>query len=69
MNIPLYAKKVISIIEFIILCKNPPFYELNKIFQKRLFAWRFKIISSRPLFAIIFMTKILISGPYSILTG
>ena len=33
-------------------------------------AWRnFKIFFSRPLFIIIFWTKILFSGPYSILTG
>ena len=62
------AKKVIFITEFAIWCKNSPFYEVNKIFQKRLCAWRnFKIIFSRPLFIIIFRMKILSSGPYSIL--
>ena len=69
-EIPPCAKKVIFIIEFAIWCKNPPFYEVRKNFQKRLCAWRtFKVIFSRPLFINIFWTKILFSGPYSILTG
>ena len=69
-EIPPCAKKVIFITEFAIWCKNPPFYEVKKIFRKRLCAWRnFKINFSRLLFIIIFSTKILFSGPYSILTG
>ena len=49
--------------------KNPPFYEVKKIFWKRLCAWRdFKNIFSRPLFTIIFRPKILILGTYSILS-
>ena len=52
-EIPPCAKKVIFITEFAIWCKNPPFYEVKKIFQKRLCAWRnFKIFFSRPLFII-----------------
>ena len=63
------SKKVILITEFGILCKNPPFYEVKMIFQKRLCTWRnFKIIFSRPLFTIIFKPKILILDTYSILT-
>ena len=53
--IPSCAKKVIFITEFAIWCKNPLFYEVKKIFQKRLCAWRnFKIIFATPLFIIIF---------------
>ena len=33
-------KKMIFITEFAILCKNPPFYEVKKIFQKRLSAFQ-----------------------------
>jgi hypothetical protein len=63
-----YAQKSF-ITEFAILCKNPPFYEVKKIFQKRLCAWGdFKNIFSRPLFIINFRPKISILGTYSILS-
>ena len=62
-------KKAIFITEFALLCKNPPPYEVKKIFRKRRCAWRnFKNIFSRPLFIIIFRPKILILGTYSILS-
>ena len=55
---PSIRKKVIFITEFAIWCKNPPFYEVKTIFQKRVCAWNnFKIFFSRPLFIIIFKTK------------
>ena len=47
--------------EFAVLCKNPPFYEVKKIFRKRFWAWKnFKNIFSRPLFTVLFRPKILI---------
>ena len=54
--------------------EKKPFYLRPKssksIYQKTACEWRnFKIIFSTPLFIIIFRTKILFSGPYSILTG
>ena len=63
------TKKVIFITEFVILFKNPPFYEVKKIFQERLSAWRnFKVIFSKPLLTIIFMPKMLKLDTYSIFT-
>ena len=48
-EIPPCAKKVIFITEFGIWWQNPSFYEVKKVFQKRLCAWRnLKIIFSRP---------------------
>ena len=56
--------------EFVVLCKNPPFYEVKNVFRKRLCAWwDFKNIFSRPLFITIFRPKMVEFYPYSILTG
>ena len=33
-EIPPCAEKVIIVTEFVILCKNPPLYEVNQIVQK-----------------------------------
>ena len=58
-EIPPCAKCVIFITDFALLSTNLPFYEVKKIFWKRLCAWRnFKNIFSRPLFTIIFSPKI-----------
>jgi hypothetical protein len=57
-EIPPSAKKAFFVTEFLILCKNPSFYEVNLILPKRLCAWRnFKNIFSRPLFTIILRPK------------
>ena len=72
LNIHLWIHSRYTTKRFIEIChlmQKSPFYELKKIFQKRLCAWRnFKTVFFRPLF-IIFRTKILISGLYSILIG
>ena len=65
---PPCAKEVIFITEFAILPKIPPFYEVKKIFQKRLSAWRnFKNIFCRPHYPISFRPKIVFVDTDSIL--
>ena len=39
-DIPPFTKKVIFVPEFVILCKNPPFYEVNLLLTKKGFAHR-----------------------------
>ena len=69
-EIPPCGKKVIFVTEFVILCKNHSFSEVNHCVRKLLPAWRdFKNIFSRPLFTIICRPKMAKFYPYSILTN
>ena len=64
-----HFSKMIFVTEFVIFCKNSPFYELVLILPQRLCEWRnFKNNFSRSLFTIIFRPKIVILDTYSILS-
>ena len=67
-EIPSCGKKFIFVTEFVILDKNPPFYEVNKWVQKWVPACsNFKNIYPIPLFTIVFRPKIVYLDTDSIL--